>query len=244
MRIEINPRSLQNLEHIVEVLYKLHPSVLDYLVDMERSLGKVLGFVDVDNPSIEEREFLVNPSLEKREFLDKPLLDESEFLANFNPEEEDDLSDSKIVKYDSSDYQTSLFYEDLIKTKDLRSLTDDDKMQLVFSKRKDESKHIEFDKLRKYIQLDTDEYIPMKIFVEIEDPVNGRKVKELVRALETTRAPEQFYMNKKEIDEDAYFAEGYGLKRNDEQQKKWDELFWGVDIEGLKEILTKEKLYP
>ena len=39
MRIEINPRSLLNLEHICEVLYKLHPSVLDDLVEMERSLG-------------------------------------------------------------------------------------------------------------------------------------------------------------------------------------------------------------
>ena len=30
MKIEINPRSLLNLEHICEVLYKLHPSVLDF----------------------------------------------------------------------------------------------------------------------------------------------------------------------------------------------------------------------
>ena len=37
MRIQINPRSLLNLEHICEVLYKLHPSVLDDLVEMERS---------------------------------------------------------------------------------------------------------------------------------------------------------------------------------------------------------------
>ena len=40
MKIEINPRSLLNLENIVEVLYKLHPSVLEYLIEMERSLGK------------------------------------------------------------------------------------------------------------------------------------------------------------------------------------------------------------
>ena len=43
MHIEINPRSLQNLEQICEILYKLHPSVLDELVDMERRLGKILG---------------------------------------------------------------------------------------------------------------------------------------------------------------------------------------------------------
>ena len=43
MRIEINPKSLQNLEQICEVLYKLHPSVLYDLNDMEERLGKLLG---------------------------------------------------------------------------------------------------------------------------------------------------------------------------------------------------------
>ena len=60
MRIEINPTSLLNLENICEVLYKLHPSVLDVLIEMERSLGKVLGFIDVNNLSLEEREFIAN----------------------------------------------------------------------------------------------------------------------------------------------------------------------------------------
>ena len=54
MRIEINPRSLLNLEHICEVLYKLHPSVLDVLIEIERSLGNVLGFIDLNNTSLEE----------------------------------------------------------------------------------------------------------------------------------------------------------------------------------------------
>ena len=58
MRIEINPRSLLNLENICEVLYKLHPIVLDDLVEMERSFGKVLGFIDLSNMSMEERDFL------------------------------------------------------------------------------------------------------------------------------------------------------------------------------------------
>ena len=60
MLIEINPRSLLNLENICEVLYKLHPSVLNDLVEMERSLGKVLGFINLNNLSQEEREFLSN----------------------------------------------------------------------------------------------------------------------------------------------------------------------------------------
>ena len=65
MLIEINPRSLLNLVDICEVLYKLHPSVLDDLVEMERSLGDVLGFIDLDNTSLEEREFLANNYQEK-----------------------------------------------------------------------------------------------------------------------------------------------------------------------------------
>ena len=60
MRIEINPRSLLNLENMCEVLYKLHPSVLNDLVEMERSWGKILGTIDLDNVSKEEREFLAN----------------------------------------------------------------------------------------------------------------------------------------------------------------------------------------
>ena len=60
MRIEINPRSLLNLENICEVLYKLHPSVLNHLVEIERSLGKIFGTIDLNNLSLEEREFLAN----------------------------------------------------------------------------------------------------------------------------------------------------------------------------------------
>ena len=65
MKIEINPRSLLNLEHICVVLYKLHPSVLDHLVEMERTLGSVLGFIDLDNLSLEERKFLSSNYIEK-----------------------------------------------------------------------------------------------------------------------------------------------------------------------------------
>ena len=55
MKIQINPRSLLNLEHICEVLYKLHPSVLNFLVKMERSLGPVLGFIDMKNLTLEQK---------------------------------------------------------------------------------------------------------------------------------------------------------------------------------------------
>ena len=98
--------------------------------------------------------------------------------------------------------------------------------------------------LRRYIQLDTDEYIPMKFYVEVEDPVIGRKLKELVEALEKTRAPAEFYLNKKELDEDAYFAEGYGLKMNEEQKKQLNEFIDGKDVESLVKLLRDKKLYP
>ncbi|CAH3016600.1 unnamed protein product [Porites evermanni] len=100
-----------------------------------------------------------------------------------------------------------------------------------------------FHNLTKYIQLDTDEYIPMKIYVEVEDPVIGKKLKELVHTLEKTHTPEQFYLHKKEVDEDAYFAEGYNLTMN-EEQKQWRDFYDGKDVEGLEELLREKKLYP
>ena len=188
MRIEINPRSLLNLEEICEVLYKLHPKVLNELVEMERSLGSVLGSIDLNNLMMDKREFFAD-YCKKKDYSTEPMKEDEE----------------KIVASDNSE---------------------------------------EFHNLRKYIQLDTDEYIPIKISIEVEDPVIGKKVCELVRALETTSAPEQFCLNKQEIDEDAYFAEGYGLTMNGEQRKKFEEFFRVKDVEGLKKLLKKEKLYP
>ena len=219
MRIEINPTSLLNLKHICEVLYKLHPSVLNKLVKIERSLGPVLGFIDFDNLSMEEREFLADHHEKK------------------------DHSSESMEKEKEKDLPLKT-KEELLKEKDLTSLTYEDEMELVKAPEKDKYKSHIFHNLRKYIQLETDEYIPIKISIEVEDPVIGKKVLELVRALEKTRAPEQFYLNKKEMDEDAYFAEGYGLTMNEEQKKEFDKFFWEEDVEGLKKLLRKEKLYP
>ena len=230
MKIEINPRSLKNLENICEVLYKLHPSVLDYLVDMQRRLGSVLDWNDLKNLTFEQRELLTSFTTCKN--------DDNDNDDNDNDDKQEDNFCCNHDKY------SSLIFEDLLKTKDLTQLTEEDKNELIYSTKKDELRGYKYSLLRKYIQLDTDEYIPMKIYVEVEDPVIGRKVRELVRALETTGAPEQFYLNKIEIDENAYFAEGYGLTMNEEERKKSDKLFWGEDVEGLEALLEKEKLYP
>ena len=185
MHIQIIPRSLLNLEHICVVLYKLHPSILDDLVEMERSLGGILGFIDYNNVTLEEREFLAN------------IVKEVDYSKE--PEKLKEPGKPKKPK-------------DLLK---------------AIEELKEHENSVRFHKLRKYIQLDTDEYIPMKFYVEVEDPVIGKKLKELVKGLEKTRAPEQFYLHKKEVDEDAYFAEGYNLTMNEEQKKQRGDFFFG-----------------
>ena len=160
---------------------------------MERSFGGILGFIDYNNLTLEEREF----------------------LANIDNE----------VDYSKEPEKS----KDLLKT---------------IEELKEHENGVRFHELRKYIQLDTDEYIPMKIYVEVEDPVIGKKVKELVEALEKTRAPEQFYLHKKEVDEDVYFAEGYNLRLNEEQKKQRDDFFGGENVKDLERLLRKEKLYP
>ena len=243
MRIEINPRSLLNLEHICEVLYKLHPSVLNDLIQMERSLGNVLGFIDLNNLSLEEREYLSRHAQEE-DYSSEPItqddkgvkvttktFDNREDAIKCLNEYKSNNPNVKILNEDKDEDEDEEFKKQLKKFK-----------KIYFNEEKLNSYH--FHNLRKYLQLDTDEYIPMKIYVEVEDPVIGKKVKELVEALEKTRAPEQFYLNKKEVDEDAYFAEGYGLSMNEQQKKQRDDFFWGEDVAGLKELLRKEKLLP
>ena len=206
MHIEINPRSLLNLEQICEILYKLHPSVLDELVGMERSLGCILGSNDMDNLSFEQREKLTELKSVEED-------DNKKFHKDKKLEEDrtdDDFKKLVNMLHGDGDYAEDIFV---------------------------------FNRLLKYLQLDTDEYIPIKINIEIEDPVIGKKVRELIQALEKTKAPEQFYLNKREIDYDAYFAEGYGLTMNEEQKKKKEDLFSKNDPEELKKLLIKEKLY-
>ena len=286
MRIEINPRSLLNLENICEVLYKLHPSVLDDLVKMERSLGDVLGTIDLDNLSLEEREFLSNtskevdyssPTLEDREikvthktFNDKEdfcdfmnkmkekhknakiLFDKKHEMAYYGTENQDKSNrfgkevepmETNVPVTEPTIYINECVKED-IKTKEINEINDTSILLKKIQELKEDANSHRFHDLRKYIQLDTYEYIPIKISIEVEDPVIGKKVKELVKALEKTRAPEQFFLNKKEMDEDAYFAEGYGLSMNEEQKKRLDDFLDKEDVDALKQLLKEKKLYP
>ena len=231
MRIEINPRSLLNLKEIFEVLYKLHPIILDDLVKMERTLGKVLGFISLDNLSLEEREFLTR-NLQEEDYSNEPVSkDDKNNIQSFDSIEE--------LKKFLDEYRSN--------NPNIKVLTEEGdvgRLLKIIRELINDKNSCRFHDLRRYIQLNTDEYIAMKIYVEVEDPVIGKKVCELVEALEKTRAPEQFYLNKKELDEDAYFAEGYGLTMNEEQKKQRDDFFWGENVEGLEKLLIKEKLYP
>ena len=204
MKIEINPRSLLNLENICEILYKLHPRVLDKLVDMERRLGKILGINETDNLSFEQRELLTELKS-----------DEDNVQTFYGNDKDDDSNDDfkKIVNFLHGDGD---YYEDIFR----------------------------FNKLLKYLQLDTYEYIPLKISIDVEDPVIGKRVRELVRALEMTKLPEQFYLNKREMDYEAYFAEGYyNDTMTEEQKNKKDDLFSDHNPDKLEKLLIKEKLY-
>ena len=80
---------------------------------------------------------------------------------------------------------------------ELNKTNDKGKLLKKIQELKEDDNSRRFDNLRTFIQLDTYEYIPMKISVEIEDPVIGRKVKELVEALEKNRAPKNFIITKK-----------------------------------------------
>ena len=190
MRIQINPRSLLNLENICEVLYKLHPSVLDDLVEMERSLGKLLGLIDLNNVSLEEREFLANNAKEV-DFSKEPVKTEEPKTQ----EEFDKMLESKGVKVTKVNFDNKNDVIDFLER--FNETNEKSKLLKTIEEMKEHKNSCRFHDLRKYIQLDTDEYIPMKISVEVEDPVRGKKVKELVEALEKTRAPEQFYLLKK-----------------------------------------------
>ena len=190
MLIEIKPRSLLNLENICEVLYKLHPSVLNDLIEMERSFGKLLGTIDLDNVSLEEREFLANNAKEV-DFSKEPVKTEEPKTQ----EEFYKMLESKGVKVHKVSFDNKNDAIDFLER--FNETNEKSKLLSTIREMKEHENACRFHELRKYIQLDIDEYIPIKIYVEVEDPVIGKKVKELVEALEKPRAPEQFYLHKK-----------------------------------------------
>ena len=220
MHIEINPRSLKNLEQICEILYKLHPSVLHYMVDeLIEDTGCILGINDGKNYTFEQREKLTSFRVKE---------DEEDNKDN-KEENEEDNKDNKEENEEENEEEDEIPFKEIINIMH----GDGEYPEDIFV----------FNRLLKYLQHDTYEYIPIKIYIEVEDPVIGKKIKKLVSFLEKTDAPEQFYLHKREEDSYAYFAEGYGLTMNEEQEKKEEDLYSKNDYKKLKKLLIKEKLY-
>ena len=169
MRIEINPRSLLNLENICEVLYKLHPSVLDDLVEMERSLGKILGTIDLDNVSLEEREFLSRNYQEEDYSSESITQDDKGVKVTTKTFDNREDAIKFLNEYKSNNPNVKILNE-------YKDEDEDEEFKKQFKKFKNKYFNEEYEnaclfhELRKYIQLDTDEYITMKIYVEVEDP--------------------------------------------------------------------------
>ena len=202
MSIEVNSRSLKNLEQICEVLYCLHPSVLDFMVNELIDDNEILlGKYNMKHPTIEERESLLK-------------------LSNFKKVNWDENGN---IYYTELEYP---FYEEPKKEDEEPKKEDKDRLpfkELVNILHRDgeyPTKEFVFKRLLKYLQLNTYEYIPIKINVEVEYFVLRKKVKKLINYLEKTTTPEQIYLHKREVDCYAYFAEGYGLTMNEDQQKQ------------------------
>ena len=253
MLIEVNPKSLKNLEQICEVLYCLHPSVLDYMCKyLIDDMGDILGEHTLENQTFEERESLMkfNDSYKAK----KVNWDENGniyYTDVENPFYQEPIKKEKEEKEEDSNLQ-EIFNEISEKFKQKKVIEEKEEKEIPDFKELVNCMHGDgeypedifvFKRLLKYLQLDTYEYIPIKIYVEVEDPVVRKKVRKLINFLERTDAPEQIYLHKREVDCDAYFAEGYGLTMNEDQKKKMDDFYDGYDYQKLKKLLIKEKLY-
>ena len=266
MRVQIYPRSLKNLEQICEVLYCLHPSVLDYMCgSLIDDIGCILGNNNLNNLTFEQREELTSYRVESEEEKQERL----KILKEKNEERK-----RQTIKNLEEDIKKET--DEKLKEELKEKLRIEIKLQEALNKipeaceeeecEEEECEEEEFTnfkalvnymhgdgeypedefvfkRLLKYLQLDTDEYIPINIYVEVEDHSIGKKLRKLVRFLEKTNAPEQFYLHKREADSTAYFAEGYGLTMNEEQRKKEEDLYLNHDYKKLKKLLIKEKLY-
>lgn len=58
MKVHLKFKSLSYARDAAEFLYKLHPFVLKQAIDLKRELGSILGFIDLENLTYEQREQL------------------------------------------------------------------------------------------------------------------------------------------------------------------------------------------
>ena len=58
MKVHLKFKSLIYARDAAEFLYKLHPSVLKQALELKRSFGSILGFIDLNYLTYEKREQL------------------------------------------------------------------------------------------------------------------------------------------------------------------------------------------
>ena len=224
MQIKISPKNLQTLEVICEILYKLHPEVLDNLLDMEETLGPILGLHNInDDLTSEQVDIFEKLGIGLENLLKQEEQEEQE-------EQEDKLNN---IKFDQI---LNCLNHDIIK----KFGTEVEKIQ----QQEEELNNIKFDELSKYIKLDTKEYIPIEFYVKVEDILVGEKVQKLIKILERTKAKEEFSNMRREEDWTAYFCESYSSKKfSEKQQIERDNIFQNKDVNKLKKLLIKQNLY-
>ena len=101
----------------------------------------------------------------------------------------------------------------------------------------DDDKIENFNYLLQFLQIKTNEYIPIKFYIEVEDLEIGKKLQELIRVMEISKIPENYYDNKREVDYEACFSKGYNYSLTKNRQRKITNFFRKYDFETLNKIL-------
>ena len=91
--------------------------------------------------------------------------------------------------------------------------------------------------LLQFLYCKTNEYIPIKFYIEVDDLEKGKKIKELIRVMEISKIPEIYYDNKREVDYEACFSKGYNYSLTKNRQRKLINFFRKFDFETLNKIL-------
>ena len=94
-----------------------------------------------------------------------------------------------------------------------------------------------FNYLLKFLQINTSEYIPIKFYIEVEDIEIGKKLQALIRVMEISKDPENYYDEKREVDYYACFSKGYNYSLTSNRNRKMYNFFNKCNLQSLYNIL-------
>ena len=84
----------------------------------------------------------------------------------------------------------------------------------------------------------TNEYIPIKFYIEVDDLEKVKKIKDLIRVMEISKDPENYYDSKREVDYEACFSKGYKYSLTNNGRNKMMNLFRKFDFVTLIKIIN------